>query len=247
MREKPSLRWPALCLFACYALYGALLVPLYHAFFADAVLQSTVWFDLIDGAEQWLEIIGLALCFGFLIDGIHRFSPGTCRALFALVGGALLCKYVLSFVSLLLWHRVPVSLSGVGSSAVSLFIELLLCAVVTVLAVLRIPRAVAAQKARAKAAGTLGEAEESPAALLPFRRPFARRNVLQTTALFAMLTVAVIRIILWVIDDVTLSLYGFAFTPADIPVTLLYWLLLILLPAAGGYFVILFILQKRAR
>ena len=247
MQEKPRLLRPAVCLFACYTLYGAALVPLYHFFYADIVLQNTFWFDLIDGAQQWLEIVGMSLCFGYLIDGIHRFTVRACRALYLLVGGALLFKYVLSLASLVLLFGEPLSLSDAVGSALSLGIELALCAVVVLLAALRIPRAAAAQKARAKAAETLGKTDNAPSSLLPFRRPFARDNVLQTTALLAMILLAVIRVLLWVVNDVAFALFGFAFTAADIPVTLLYWLILILVPAALGYFLILFILQKRAK
>ena len=247
MQQKPSLLWPAVTLFVCYAVYGAALVPLYNFFYADVVLQNTFWFDLIDGVQQWLEIVGLSLCFGFLIDGVYRFTIRACRALYLLVGGALLFKYAASHGALILFLNEPLTFDGVVGSAVSLCIELVLCAVVVLLAALRIPRAVAAQKARAKAAGTIGEAMNVPAPLLPFKRPFARDNVLQTTALLVMILLAVIRILLWVVNDVAFALFGLAFTAADIPVTLLYWLVLILVPAALGYFLILFILQKRAK
>ena len=245
--QKPSLRLPALLLFACYALYGAVLVPLYQTVGTDVVLQNSFLFDLIDAALQWIEIIGLTLCFAFLIDGVYRFSAAACRALFVLTGGALLFKYVASAASLIIWHRMALSLGELGSSALSWLIELSLCAVVTVFAALRIPRAAALQKARQKAARQLGQTEETPAPLTPFGRPFDRRNILQTTALFAMILLAVIRMLLWVVDDLAAATVGLAFTVADIPVTLLYWLLLILLPAAGGYFLMLLILQKRAQ
>ena len=247
MKQKPSLLWPAVTLFLCYAVYGAALVPLYRIFLTDAVLQDTLWLDLIDGAMQWLEIIGLSLCCGFLMDGVYRFSVGACRRLCWLIGGALLFKYVAALAALALWAGVPLSADNVGSSALSLVIELSFCAVVFLLISLRILRAAAAQKARQKAAGTLGEATDAPAAPIPFKRVFARDNVLQTTALLAMALLAAIRVLLWIIDEIAASLYGYAFTAADIPVTLLYWLLLILLPAAAGYFLILFVLQKRAK
>ncbi len=247
MAKKPSLLLPAAVLFGVYAIYGAGLVPLCRVFLTDAVLRQTLWLDLIDGAQQWLEIVGLALCCGFLIDGIRRFAVRACRMLFLLVGGALLFKYVLSLASLALFLGEPLALGDVGSSALSLVIELAFCAVIAVLAATRIPRAAAAQKARQKAAETLDEADNAPSPLLPFKRPFARDNVLQTTALLAMILLAVIRVLLWIVDEITASLYGYPFTAADIPVTLLYWFLLILLPAAIGYFLILLILQKRAK
>lgn len=247
MTRKPSLRLPAVVLFSCYLLYGAVLVPLYQMFLTDVVLQNTFWFDLIDAIEQWVEIIGLGLCFGFLIDGIYRFSVAACRALYFLVGGALLFKYIISAASLILWHGVALSLSDIGSSALAWGIELSISAVVVALSALRIPRAAALQKARQKAAWQLNEQEGAPAPLVPFRRPFERRNVLQTTALYAMVLVTVVRILVYMIDDLTAYAFGLSFTAADIPVTLLYWLLLILLPAAAGYFLILLILQKRTK
>jgi len=246
--RKPSLLWPAIVLFGIYAVYGALLVPLNQYIGTDGVLQDSLLYDFTDAALHWIEILGLALCFGFLIDGVHRFCVGACRALFCLISGALFFKYISAYAFLMIWRIVPaVDLGELASMGLGWLVEASECAVVLLLAALRIPRAAALQKARQKAAKKLGEPDETPSLLLPFKCPFDRNNALQTTTLLAMVLLAAIRLVLFIIDDLAAIMIGLTYTFADVPVTLLYWLLLILLPAAGGYFLILLILTKRAK
>ena len=231
--EKRSLALPALWLFGIYALYGCVLTPISHYILSDVVLQNTVWFDILDLLCSHAEIYGAALLFGFLAGAVYHCGVKNSVPLYLLSGGALLFKYICAAGAICVVDR---SIDLTGSLFEYLFaflIECLLAVLVVFLAHRLISPALARYRARREAAAVLGKDLGEGAGCLPYVGLFRWRNPLQRTLFLAMIVLAAARIIAFTVD----YLYGGGLTFVDILVMLLYWLILILLPAFLGYFI----------
>ena len=233
--EQRSLRLPTLILFAIYTVYSIALVPLYQIFSADLVLSDTVWWDVIDLAMSLFEILGIGAAIGFLVQGVYRYTAKGCIKLYYLIGGALLYKYVASIVAIFVTMGVIDLTYDFFSYFLSLFIELAELALVVFLGHKLITLLCAKNEIRASGAKVLGEEFTPEGEFYPFRSLFSRVNRLQRTAFWGVITVLALRTLSYLIDEVTYAIRFVGFSVKDIPVTLIYWLALIVIPCFLAY------------
>lgn len=233
--SKQNLRRPALCTFGIYLIYAAVLAPLYRYIATDYVLCDTVFFDIVDALYQIFEILGITAIIGFLCHGVYRFTYQKCLPLYLLSGGALLFKYVVSVVAISIVDGTLDLTADFTAYLISLSIELLSLVFAVFLTHKLTFDRVRLDRERARAAETLGKEYRVTTEFLPFQRLFSRTNHLQRAAFWSILLFALLRVVAYIIDEIAFSVMGAFFTPADIPITLLYWALLIFLPAFLGY------------
>lgn len=244
--QKRDLRIPALVLFGIYAIYSCVLIPLYQFIASDITLYLTLWWDVVDFFLNLFEVLGIAAAFGFLIYGVYRHSVKNCRPLFFLTGGALLFKYLASFIAISIAGGSIDLTYDFASYLVSFLMEAAELAFAVLLAHLLTSTLAAEEKKRKKAARLLGK-EISAQELIPFRRPLSRTNALQRTAFWSVLLMTAFRLIAYIISDISFSLVGYGYSASDIPVTLIYLLLLFLIPSCLGYLLSLGCMLLQAR
>lgn len=224
--KKSLLFWPSVFLFGIYILYGLVITPALEYVAADWVLYNTILFDVLDVLLNLFEVLGTAAAFGFLIHGVYRYTAKGCLPLYPLVAGALVFKYLSSLLSVSIL-RGSLDLTGdFASLLLSFFIELLECGFAVWMGHLLTGKPAAG--AHTAFADPFGASRSQ----LPFKKLFDRRNCLQMAALWSMLAVLVIRLIAFIINDISL---GIPYTLSDLPITLIYWMLLIFIPAFCGY------------
>ena len=229
--SKKALRLPLILVFAVIALYSCVLVPLLQYVGSDIVLSSTLWLDFLDLLSHHAEIVGGILVLEFLIFVLYRYTLTRAKALLFVIAGAILFKYAAAIIA---YSVVFGSLDLTGSLsgyAVALALEFLIAALVLLLSVRSITPAQAQFEARA-AAKALGRDFEEKDPCYPFERPLSWKNPVLRTTLLATLAVFVAQSAAFVISFVT----GAPMQGADVPVLLVYELLLILLPCAYSYF-----------
>ena len=231
--EKRSLALPALWLFGIYALYGCVLAPVTHYILADIVLQNTVWFDILDLLSSHAEIYGAAVMYGILAGAVYRYGVKNCVSLYLLSGGALLFKYVCAAGAICVVDRAIDLTGSLAEYLIAFLLECLLAALVVFLAHRLISPALARYRARREAAAVLGRDLGEGDGCLPFDGFFRWRNPLQRTLFWGMIALAAMRLAAFTVD----YLYGGGLTAIDILVMLLYWLILVLLPAFFGYLI----------
>ena len=242
--NKKALRTPALFLFGIFLIYACVLSPLYQYIANDFVLSDTLWFDVVDFFFQLFEMLGISLAIAFLCRGVYQYTYKKCLPLYLLCVGALLFKYVAAIIANAIVIGTLDLTADYSELIVSFFCELFLLALAVFLTHRFTYRRVCEDKEKARAAKTLGKEYVPTADYLPFRKLFSRQNHLQRAIFWSILAVAIFRVISYIIWDIAYSLMGAFFTAADIPITLLYWLLLIFLPAFLGYLLSLFLLNR---
>ncbi|MBQ8356255.1 MAG: hypothetical protein IJX39_00440 [Clostridia bacterium] len=233
--KRTDLRLPALVIFGIYAVYSCALIPLYQYLSADLVLSDTLWWDIVDFFLNLFEVLGVAASFGFLIHSIYHYGAKKCRGLYILIGGALIFKYVASIIAISIVGGSLDLTADFSSYVVSLLMEVTELTLVILLAHKWISAHIAQNRALKNAAETLGQEFIPRGETLPFRKLFSRTNPLQRPAFWGMIAVTVLRLISFVIGEIAYTLVGYGFSAADIPVILLYWLLLIFIPSFLGY------------
>ena len=234
---KTFLRLPAILIFGIYTLYSCVLMPLENYIFSDIILFQTLWGDVIDVLAHLFEVLGLAAILGAVIFARYRFPLRKLRPLLILCGGALLYKYVASVFAVGLLvngiFRFPDDLYGI---LVSLLIEVAIVAFTLLLCHRLLEGTRKAENALSKAAAKLGK-EHTPADdPLSFKRPFGLSNPLLCSAFWGMLAMLIIRSLSFIIEEIAFTAAGATFSAADIPVLLIYWLILFAAPCVSGYF-----------
>ena len=233
---KQFLKTAALFVFPVTILYALILVPAFEIIACDIMLMNTLLFDVVDLLMQWVEIFALALILAFLLMGVARAtSLSDCRTLFYLLGGALVFKYVGAILALSVVHGSFDVTSDYGSYAISLFLELLPCALLVWLTHRHQAADAAQKKALNRAAKTLGETLPKEKSLLPFAALFDRTNPLQRIAYIALGVLTAIRALAFIASEIAYTMLGYIPSASDLPVMLLYFLLLVLIPCFIGY------------
>ena len=246
--ERKALRLPALVVFGIYVIYACVLAPLYQFLSADIVLSDTILWDIVDVFFNLFEILGISACFAFLIYGIYRYSAKKCLPLYILIGGALLFKYAASLIAISIIGGSLDLTADFTSFLASLLIEIAELALLIFLSHRWITSRQDEERKLKNAAATLGKEFAPRVEFFPFRKLFSRINPLQRAAFWSMLAVAVLRLISHVIDEISFSIrFAYGFSVGDIPVLLLYALLLVFIPCFLGYLLCLgcLLLSKR--
>ena len=245
--ERKALRLSALVIFGIYAIYGCVLAPLYQFLSTDIILSDTIWWDIVDFFFNLFEILGIAASFGFLIHGIYQYGIKKCRPLYILIGGALLFKYVSSIVAVSIVGGSLDLTADFGSYAVSLLLEIAELSLVIFLSHQWISLFQSENQRMKNAAATLGQEFTPRGEFFPFCKPFNGNNLLQKTALWGMIAVTALRLVSYVIGEIAFSLVGYGFSAKDIPIILLYAVLLVFLPCFLGYLLSLECMQLAER
>ena len=233
---KSFLKAAARFVFPVTALYALLLVPAFEVIACDILFMDTLLFDAVDLLMQWTEIFVLVLILSFLLVGVTRAeSLSECRKLFLLLGGALLFKYVGAILALSVVHgSFDVTLDYSGY-IVSLLLELLPCLLLTLLVRRHTTESGKEKKELARAAAILGEEIPEGERELPFTALFCRKNALQRIVYIVLGVVTAIRALAYIASEIAYAMLGFTYHISDLPITLLYLFLLVLLPSFIGY------------
>ncbi len=233
--SSKTLTKPIILFFSVCLLYAAVLLPLYHIFLCDAVLSATLWLDLLDLLCRWCEIGEVMLFFGTLIFFRAHYKTADCQPVFFLAIGALLFKYGVSVLSLSLVYGSPKNVRGWGSMALSLVIEILECALVFFLAHSLIGKAERKRDALQRAKTTLGFEDTSSPSFLPLTSLFDFKNPVAACVGSGALLLLIVGSLSELLSQIAYSLAGVPFRLSDLPSTLLYWFLLVLLPSFLSY------------
>ncbi|MBE6594810.1 MAG: hypothetical protein E7644_03305 [Ruminococcaceae bacterium] len=225
-------------LFAALALYSCVLVPVYQIFASDLVLMDTIWFDIVDLLLQWTEIFGTAVLFSFAVFAACHPQPLGSKKLALLLGGALLFKYVAAILAISVVYGTIDFTYNYSGYVVAILIEIALCALIFFLCRRLVTRREEKKRATQNAANALGIAVEPEPSLFPFRSLFDRHNPLQRTVMLSVGAFTLLRLLSFILSDIAFSIAGVLFTAADIPVMLVYWLILILIPCFLAYLLI---------
>ncbi len=233
---KPFLKAAAIFVLPVILLYALVLVPAFEIIACDIMLMDTLLFDAVDLLMQWTEIFALVLILSFLLVGIaHAERLEECRTLFLLLGGALLFKYVGAVLALSVVHgSFDVTLDYSGY-IVSLVLELLPCLLLVLLVRRHVCEATRREKELARAAAVLGEEIPERDTALPFTALFCRQNPLQRIVYIVLGVLTAIRALAFLASEIAYAMLGFTYHLSDLPITLLYLLLLVLLPCFIGY------------
>jgi len=233
---KPFLKTTAILILPIMALYALVLVPAFEIISCDIMLMNTLWFDAVDLLLQWTEILALVFILAALLVGIARSRDlAACRPLFLLSGGALLLKYVGAILALSVVHGSFDATLNYGSYLISLLLELLPCVLLVFLAYRHVTVGAARKKELARAAAVLGEDLPTESGKLPFKALFDRGNPLQRIVYIALGTLTALRTLAYLATEIAYSMLGFSYHVSDLPITLLYLFLLVLLPSFIGY------------
>jgi hypothetical protein len=236
---RSFLKVAAIVVFFTMALYALVLVPMYEIVACDIMLMGTLLFDAIDLLMQWIEIFALILILAFLLIGVWKAGTAAdCRSLFLLLGGTLLFKYVGAVLALSVVHGSLDITLNYGSYIVSLLLEVAVCALLIFLTHRHVVSQERLKKERDHAALILGQEPKSEPMLLPFTKLFDHENPLQKIVYIIIGMIAGIRTLSFIASEIAYSMLGFTYHLSDLPVTLLYLLLLVLLPCFIGYLIL---------
>lgn len=233
--EQKALRLPALVLFGIYAVYSIALVPLYQILSADLVLSDTLLWDAVDLALSLFEVLGIGAAIGFLVQGVYRYTFKGCLKLYYLIAGALLFKYVTSIVSVSIVMGTLDLTADFLSMLVSLLIEAGELALVVFLSHKLVTALCVQNEIRAAGAKVLGAEFIPEGEFYPFRTVFSRQNRLQRTVFWGIVAVLGMRTLSYLIDEIAYTVRFVGFTAKDLPITLVYWLILIVIPCLLAY------------
>ncbi len=234
--NKKDLRLPAILMLGIYAVYGLVLTPLFQFLLTDIVLQGTLWLDLVDLLIHHAEIYASAVLFAFLVRSIYRYGIAASKPVFLLAGIALALKYLFAIIG---FSVIFGSIDLTGSLTGYLFsflLETTLAALTVLLSYRMILPQTEAYQARKNASLVLQRPFSENDPCLPLDGLFSRRNPLQRVLFWSVLSVLIWRLAAYIISDLA---YGLDFVAGDIPVMLLYWLILIILPCFFGYLIAL--------
>lgn len=235
MNRLRALRFPALIVFGIYALYSCVLVPLLQIIYANTVYRATIWYDIVDLLFNYFEIFGMATIFGFLIYAVAHRGVKACRSYYLLFGGALLFKYAAAIVAAwIVGGSIDLTYDYSGY-LVALLLEVTECVFAVLLTHALTTRYQDAATAQKRAARTLGVDAKATDPYLPFHAWLSRINPVQRAAFWSMMLVLGIRWITYIVSDIAYMLMGAIYTWADLPISILYWIVLIVIPCALGY------------
>lgn len=237
---KNFLRLPAILIFSIYTLYSCVLMPLENYIFSDILLFQTIWGDVIDVLAHWFEIAGIAAILGAVIYARYRYPLSELRPILILCSGALLYKYVAAVVAVGLSGGMFYFPEDVYSILVSLLIEVALVAFSLILCHRLLTAARNKENALSKASATLGKEHTPTDAFVPFKRPISRHNPLLRSAFWGMIAVLVLLSFSYVMEEIAFTAAIATFSVSDLPVLLVYWLLLFAIPCVGGYFLAIY-------
>ena len=249
---KSFLKAAAIVVFSIMALYALVLVPFFEIVACDIMLMDTLLFDAIDLLMQWTEIFALILILAFLLIGVWKVGNAKdCRSLFLLLGGALLFKYVGAVLALSVVHGSLDVTLNYGSYIVSILLEVAICALLSFLTHKYVVTQEKLKKERDHAALILGQEPESEPLVLPFTKLFDRKNPLQKIVYITLGIVTGIRALSYIAEEIAYSMLGFTYHLSDLPITLLYLFLLVLIPCFIGYLMLFatvkFALRKQSK
>jgi hypothetical protein len=247
--QKPVFKPFLILLLALLALYSCVLVPAYQIIASDLVLMDTLWFDAVDLLLQWAEIAGSGALFAFAVFGAVRGGRQELKRMLLILGGALLFKYVAAILAISIVYGTIDFTYNYGGYIAAFLIEAGLLGALLYFSCRLSEQHQAKNRATKNAAATLGIAAQQEPPLLPFTAFFERKNPLQRIVMLAMGVYTALRLATFIISDIAFSVAGVLFTAADIPVMLLYWLILILIPCFLTYLMICLLLrwaEKRA-
>ena len=213
---------------------------------SDAVYRKTLWYDLIDLLIQWVEILGIAAIFGFLIYGVAHYGIKACRAHYLLFGGALAFKYAAAIIATWVVGGSIDLTDNYSSYLVAILLELTECIFAVFLAHRLTAHCKDASDAKCRAARTLGAEITPDEPFVPFRTWLSRTNPVQRSAFWGMVLVLAARSLAYVMQEIAFAIFA-GFSARDLPVTLVYWLLLIMLPSALGYLLALLCMRLADR
>lgn len=229
--DSKILKQAALWLFPFAALCGFVIFPLRLYFLSDTVLSATLWLDLFDLLFHWAEPILLSLICAFLLLGVYRYGTKNIRPLILLSLGAIVFKYVAVLISdsVLMGSFDP---AGAGLSAlISVLAESVIAGFILLLSHIKITPRKTEEHELARAAQKLGREYRETDAFFPFKKPMDFGNPLLSCAFFGTLIIACWRTVSYIEDDLAFGQYQ----ASDIPFTLLYYTLYILIPAVLGF------------
>ena len=240
--SRSFLRLAALLSFLLATLTSAVLLPAYQLVGKDFVLSATLLYDLVDLLWQWLELFLLALLVALITLGVHQAGARGAKPLYAICGATLLFKYIAAIIASSIIEGSFDLTVNYGTTAFSFLLELTVCA----LTALIVHKATATHKATRRAAENAArrlKTELPPdTPLLPMAKPFARKNPLQNALYLGIGMVTFFYFSSFVASEIAFTMMGYPFSWADLPITLLYLLLTVLLPAflayLGAYFLV---------
>ena len=125
-----------------------------------------------------------------------------------------------------------------GGYVVSLLLELAPCALLVFLTHKHMVTQGEHRKEKERAALILGKDPESESPLLPFTKLFDLENPLQKIVYITLGLIIGIRTLSHIASEIAYSMLGFTYHISDLPITLLYLFLLVLLPCFIGYFIL---------
>jgi hypothetical protein len=242
--NKKNLRIPALFLFGIYTLYACVLAPIYQYIISDIVLSDTLWLDLVDLLYQYTEILGGAVMIGFLCYAVYRYELSGSKPMLLLALSALAFKYVFTVISISVVLG-SVDLTGeLSIYLVAFLLEFSIMALTVYISHRKVTPIMRGYAEKHKAATVLGIDKKQENPCLPFKRPVSLNNPLQLSVFIGTLITIGWRFLLSIIEELA---FGIPIEASDIPVTVLYWLLLILLPGCIGYFLSLGCIKLSAK
>ncbi len=233
--SKTALRLPLIILFSLLVLYSCVLIPLYQFLITDAVWMNSIWLDVVDLLCQHLETVGSVALLCFALSGVYCYGLRGAKQILLITGGLLLFKYVAAVIAVSIEFGSLDLTGGLTGFLVAFLIELAIIALSVFLCLRFVNPHMAAFEARKAAANTLGRPfDEKP--IYPFQKILSLKNPLQRVLFIGILNIVLWRLIAAIISEFT---YGVLLQPGDIPVILIYWFILILLPAFYSYFLAL--------
>ena len=243
---KSFLKISALITFVICVLYACALVPFNEYLYCDVTLASSLLVDITDVLMQWLEFASATMMIAFCTLAVyHADSLQEAKPIFIWQGAALLFKYVASIISFSILHGSFIDFTlNFWSYFGSLAIEAAIVATAVFLAYRFTSKSREQARQRQNAAMRLGIAEEPAPALLPFKGLFSKGNPLQNAIRLGLGIFCAVRLLAFVLGEVAFSIVGYMFELSDLPITLFYVFLLILLPGFLAYMLLHLTLNK---
>ena len=230
--KNSTVRLGALMIFGIYAIYGCVLIPVMEYVASDWALLTTVLYDILDLLLNIAEVLGAGATFGLLAHAVYTHGAPACLPFYCIAGGGIVFKYFSSLIAVSI-VRGSLDLTGdFASLIVSMLIELAECAITVFLAHILTQQLHAENKRMENAARTLHQTVDTRARTFPFKGLFSKTNVLQLTTFWSMILLTAVRLISFIIADVS---YAGFYKLDEMPTVLLYWLILILIPSFLGY------------
>lgn len=231
MKKRPLL-FPCILLFSTHTLY-AILQALLIFFNADVVLSATIFTDAFDLLSRYAEFFGSMFLFTLIVFFIYRYGTSCSVSLFVVGFFSLAYKYLATIIAVSI-VRGSIDLTGsLWSDLLFFFIEVLLAALVALLAHKLITRRKRNYEARKRAAATLGEAfEESDGCY-----PFARFGRVKGPVAFTLFVGALLLTILHAVSFLVFFITGAPVFKEDILPLIIYTFLFSILPGGLSYFI----------